>query len=132
FVVGLSELMGAVVLLFAKPLVSLFIDSTMGNAAVITEVAVHKLFCLTMFYGLCGTMNSIFGCIRGLQDAKTPLIISIIASVIFRTAWVAIVPAITGKIESIYMAFPLTWFISTALGMIAFEFIFKKRKKELE
>lgn len=132
FVIGLSELMGACVLLFAKPLVSLFIDSTMGNATVISSVAIHKLFCLTMFYGLCGTMNSIFGCIRGLQDAKTPLIISIIASVIFRTAWVAIVPAMTGKIESIYMAFPLTWFISTALGMIAFEIIFKKRKKELE
>lgn len=131
FVVILSELMGAVVLIFAKPLVSLFVDATAANAVVISEVAVHKLFCLTMFYGLCGTMNSVFGCIRGLQDAKSPLIISIITSVVFRTSWVAIVPHLTGKIESIYMAFPLTWFLSTFLGMIMFEIIFKKRKSEL-
>ncbi|MCQ2554918.1 MAG: MATE family efflux transporter [Clostridia bacterium] len=127
FVVVISEALRALALIFARPLTGLFTDDPM-----IQEIAIHRMEFLCLTYCLCGTMNSISGCIRGLQDSKTPLIISIIGSVFFRLGWLLTVSRSLGTIESIYIAFPLTWALCTVLGFTAFIILFRKRKNEIE
>ncbi len=118
---------GALCLLFAEPLTSLFTKD-----AAIQAAAIHRMQLICLFYFLCGNMNSIMGCIRGLQDAKTPLVISIIASVCFRLGYLMTVAKSLGTVESVYMAFPYTWGLATFLGIIAFIVIYRKRVKQIE
>ena len=91
-----------------------------------------RLFYMCMFYGLCGTLNAISGCVRGLGNTKLPLAISVISSFFFRITWIYTYAAWKGTIEAIYMAYPICWAINTVLNVAAFYYVFKQRAAELE
>ena len=89
-----------------------------------------RMFFMCLFYGLCGLMNLISGCIRGLGETRLPLIISLICSVAFRITWIYTYAASKGTIESIYVSYPICWALYAAIGLTAFFLVLRKRIRE--
>ena len=118
-----AEILGILVY-FASPfLVRLFT----ANTAEI-QSARTRMFYMCLFFGLCGVMNVISGCVRGMGEARWPLAISILCSVVFRVTWIYTYAASRGTIESIYISYPICWGLCVALNMIAFSVTFNRKK----
>ena len=117
-----AELSGILLYLCAPVLAGIFTTDVQ-----IISCAVSRMFYMCLFFGLCGTMNVVSGCIRGLGDAKSPLYISIFGSVIFRLTWVFTYGVAKNTPEAVYMSFPICWFLCTALNILAFQRLAKTK-----
>ena len=122
----LTELFGAVLYLMFPVLARLFTD----DPAVIAAARVCMSY-MCLFYGLNAVMNIGGGCIQGMGDSRSPLILSIICSVLFRITWLYTYSRSKGTIESVYIAYPLCWLLYAVLSIIVFLYDLRKREKEL-
>lgn len=120
----LGECLGVMVFLFSPFLIGLYTDSRQ-----ITEISRLRMLFMCLPFGLCGTMNSLSGCIRGLGDTKTPLKISLLTSCGFRILWVCTVAKWIGSIWAIYISYPICWGLTTLLFIISFERTFDNKMK---
>ena len=111
----LAEGAGILVYLFRRPLLMIFTSSE-----AIMESASLRLFWMCLFFGLCGTMNVIGGCIRGLKDAKSPVYLSIVCSVFFRLSWLYFIAIPKNSPALAYACFPAAWAMFTLAGIVVF------------
>lgn len=125
-VFSLGEVIGILVYLLSPWLILLYTDSR-----IIAEAARLRMAFMCLACGLCGTMNSLGGCIQGLGDTKTPLIIALITSCGFRILWIFTAARWIGGIQGIYISYPLCWGLTSFLYLAAFHFIFKRKITKL-
>ncbi len=118
----LGEILGFIIYAASDIIIGLYTDS-----ATIAETAKLRMLYMCIPYGLCGTMNVMSGCIRGLGNTKVPLVISVLSSCVFRVLWIYLYAIPRGTISSIYISYPLCWALATLLYLSAFAIILKKR-----
>ena len=127
--VGFS--LGALVCLFAKPLLSIYItDST---AAI--EAGVVKLLFVCLPYFLCGLMEVSTGALRGMGVSLSTMVISLLGACGFRILWIYTIfqtPQFhTGA--GLFVSYPISWLLTFVTQFILFLFVYYKRtKKERE
>ena len=119
----IAESLGIVLYLLAPKLCLIFTADPS-----IIEAARTRMFYMCLFYGLCGTMNVVSGCIRGLGNTRGPLVISVLCSVVFRITWIYTYAAAKGTVESIYLAYPICWALNTVMSVVLFEQLLKKKE----
>ena len=117
----LAELIGICVYLMRNDILRLF---TTEHA--IMETAGLRLFYMCVFFGFCATMNALGGCIRGLNDAKSPLVISILCSVVFRLTWLFTLALPRKDLSLAYVCFPICWILATLLCTLVFVFRYRR------
>ena len=116
------------VYLFAKPLLSLYIND---NPAAI-ESGIERLAFVCLPYFLCGLMEVTTGAIRGVGVSVVPMIISIVGVCVLRIVWVATVFAMVGTLASLLLCYSVTWAITFTAQFIAFSVIYKRKKAQYE
>ena len=121
-VLVLGELLGIVIYLASPVLIRFYTDSP-----AVAEIAKLRMFYMCLFYGLCGTMNVMSGCVRGLGNTQIPLGISIFCSCIFRITWILCYAVPKGTISAIYVSYPMCWFLATIMYVISFAVLIKKQ-----
>lgn len=116
---------GALVIVFANPLLSIYTNSQEAIDAGITRLNV-----ICGFYFLCGIMDVMVGSIRGMGYAIMPMIVSLIGACGLRLVWIATIFQIPAfhTTEVIYLSYPVTWSITFLAHVICY-FIVKKRQK---
>lgn len=120
----LGESMGIIIYLLSDYILLIFTSSPS-----IMEVAGIRLFFMCNTFGLCGTMNTISGCIRGLGDSSKPLAISLLCSVGFRLTWLFFLAIPRQSLPLTYLCFPICWGMITVLGTVVFIIDYCKLKK---
>ena len=123
-VIGL--LMGVAVVVFAKPLLSVFnvTDEELGYATT-------RLIIIGLPYFLCGIMEVGSALLRSIGHSFKALIVTFIGSCVLRVAWVFTVFASFAKIEILYLSYPISWFVTAATLLLMFFFSYKQEKKML-
>ena len=91
-----------------------------------------RLLYMGVPYFLCGTMEVMSGTLRGLGASMTSMIVSLIGACVFRVVWIATVFRAVGTLESIYISFPISWFLTTLAAYVCYRIIFAKTKRRLE
>ncbi len=119
----IGEILGIFIYANADRLLLLF-----TNIPSVMHYARIRLSFMCLSFGLCGITNVGSGCIRGLSDAKSPLIISLISSVGFRLLWIVTIARMFGTIEALYIAMPLCWLICSFLDIIVFIHDYRKSR----
>lgn len=116
---------GALVIVFANPLLSIYTNS---QAAI--DAGITRLNVICGFYFLCGIMDVMVGSIRGMGYAIMPMIVSLIGACGLRLVWIATIFQIPAfhTTEVIYLSYPVTWSITFLAHVICY-FIVKKRQK---
>lgn len=82
-------------------------------------------------YGMCGTMDLLPGCMRGMNHSFIPMLIHIFGVVVFRFIWVlAIFPA-DRTLYNLFLSYPISWILTTLLQVIAYIFVYRKVKQQI-
>jgi putative MATE family efflux protein len=121
-VIGLF--MGVAVVVFAKPLLSVFkvTDEEFGYATT-------RLIIIGLPYFLCGIMEVGSALLRSIGHSFKALIVTFIGSCLLRVAWVFTIFASFADIKILYLSYPISWFVTALTLLIMFFFSYKKEKK---
>ncbi len=123
-VVGI--VMGFFSYLAGEPLLKIY--ST--DAAIIPYGLVRlKYVCLPYF--LCGVMEVFVGMLRGMNCSTLPMFVSIFGSCVFRVIWVYTAFRAYPQLETLYIAYPISWLMCSAVHFICYIVIKKRTTKKL-
>ena len=109
-----AEVIGVLMLIFAKPLMELFIQNDPGAVAVgIKQIRVEALFfcCLSMSHCIAAVM-------RGAGKPMIPMFIMLGAWCVLRVLYIQIMVPIVQESWVIFSAYPVTWTVSTIAYLI--------------
>ena len=115
--IGLAELIGVFVYLFAPQLIAAF-DSTPE----VIRFGVEKAQTAALFYCLLAFSHSVASILRGAGKAMVPMIIMMCCWCVIRVTFLAVTIPLTHSMQMVYIVYPLTW----GLSSLAFLFCYKK------
>lgn len=115
--IGLAELIGVFVYLFAPQLIAAF-DST----SEVIRFGVEKAQTAALFYCLLAFSHSVASILRGAGKAMVPMIIMMCCWCVIRVTFLAVTIPLTHSMQMVYIVYPLTW----GLSSLAFLFCYKK------
>ncbi len=118
-IIGL--VLGNVVVIFGEPLLSLY-----SSEPEVITYGVCRLLYICMPYFLCGIMDVVVGSIRGLGYAITPMIVSLLGACAFRIIWIYTIFQWDRSLETLYISYPVSWFLTAAVHLICF-FVMRKQ-----
>lgn len=101
------------------------------SADAINQGALRISF-LVIPYFLCGMMEIATGTLRGMGVSVTPMLMSILGVCGIRIMWIFTVfqiPAFHTP-QSLYISYPISWLATFLFELIAFIFIYKKKRKQ--
>lgn len=125
FAVGL--LLGNLVVVFGRPLLSLYTSSD-----VVIEAGMRRLYVISRTYALCGMMDVMVGALRGLGHAILPMIVSMIGACGLRLLWIFTFFQMDAfhSVFSLYMTYPVSWILTGGTHMICYLLIRKRMQKQ--
>ena len=96
----------------------------------VIEAGIIRLTINNTLYCLCGMMDVMVGVLRGIGYSMMPMIVSLIGACGTRLLWIATVFRIERfhRIETVYVAYPISWFITFAVHVVCY---FAVRKKAI-
>ena len=116
-------------LLFNKPLLALYgISDGEGLAKVAYDAAMVKIKYETLMYFLLSIMEVGCGVIRGLGKSLTSTIVTLIGACLLRVVWILTIFERFQTLPSIYLSYPVSWFMT---GAIAFVIVFVVLKRKI-
>ncbi len=79
-------------------------------------------------YFICGMMDTATGSLRGIGASTVPMIICVLGVVGIRIGWTAFLFPIPRfhTLESLYISYPVSWFLTFTAELIAFLILLKK------
>ena len=124
FVIGV--VLGVSAYVFAEPLVGIF-----NSDPEVLGYAKYRLMIIGLPYFLCGFMDVGSGFLRSIGYSFRALIVTFVGSCVFRIVWVFTVFEKFHDVRILYLAFPISWFITAATLFVMFFFCYKREKKKL-
>ena len=98
---------------FANPILRIFTDD-----AAVLEYGVLQAQYLCPLYFMIGIMHQLAGTIRGAGKSIPPMVIMLLSLCVFRVLWVKLAVPHFETIESVFVAYPISWTIgSIMMGM---------------
>lgn len=95
------------------------------NPEVVAAGMVRMKYCI-MLYWLCGMMDVMPGCIRGMGFSLTPMVVSLLGSCVFRLVWVATIFPMQRTIENLYLSYPVSWILTFAIHIVCYVILRRK------
>lgn len=128
---AIGIILGQILLLVSRPLMSLFIEVGDPNAELILEKGSVLLNIMLNTYFLCGLQEVLSGVLRGLGYSILPMMISIGGICGTRILWVCTVfnlPALH-TMPGLFTVYPVSWMIASVILTVACAIAFRKLKR---
>ena len=106
-------IMGGLLTLFAEPLLDIYL--TQEEAM---QYGVERLLVIGTTYILCGLMDTLVGCSRGMGNTLVPMIVSVVGVCGIRIVWLYTVFAAYHTLPVLYLSYPVTWGITGVMQLI--------------
>ncbi len=90
---------------------------------------VRRLLFVCCPYFLCGVMDTLVGCIRGMGRSVLPMIVSLTGACVFRIIWIHTIFAQNRSLDVLYVSYPISWFLTSLVHAICFVIVFSLEKK---
>lgn len=119
-----------VIYLLGPALLSLYISNADADRDAVIAVGMVRLTYVGLPYVLCGLMEVGSGVLRGLGRSWLPLIISVMGACVLRIIWVYTVFAANPTLETLYLSYPVSWFVTPLAHFTALFFVHRQLKKE--
>jgi putative MATE family efflux protein len=119
-----SVLIGAIIL----PLAPYLCDLTTDSPEII-KLACERIYIMGGSYVLCGAMATLQETLRGLGKSFLSMLISLFGSCVLRIVYIHTLYPVLGKThDMIYLIYPVTWFLTSVMFVIAIIPVFNKLK----
>lgn len=115
------------------PLLSLYgvVAAAEGTVeAIAYDTAVKRMMIMFIPYALISFMEIGCGIVRGLGKSFSSTVISLLGACAFRIAWVLFVFDKLETLESIYISYPISWFMTGSIFLIYSLAVLKKEIKK--
>ena len=131
-VVAIGASVGIFVVLFAEPLVSLYIGESDPNRVAVMNSAVEIITFIQPFYFMLGAMNALSGALRGIGHPTIPTVVSIAGICGFRSLWVVafLSMQIFNSIIGLFVCYPISWALCIIAMITALVILLKRMKKK--
>ena len=129
----IGVLLSGLVLIFAKPLLSLYgvvegVEGSLDALAFYASNVRFQFICATYF--LCGVMEVCVGVLRGLGKSVVSTVISLMGACLLRVVWLWTVFAAAQSLETIFVSYPISWIVTGVVSFVAIQVLLKKSIKE--
>ena len=113
-----SVAVSLIMLIFGKPILSLFISSETGQVDEVLGIAYHYLSIMSYFLAVLYALHSYRSALQGLGNTVIPML-SGIAEFVMRTAAALLLPRLIGQ-EGVFYAEILAWTAAAILLVTAY------------
>ena len=102
-----------------------------GETEVIAA-GMKRMMIVSTTYFMCGVMEVLTGALRGLGRSVMPMIVSLLGACGVRILWIYTVFAAFHDLSVLYIAWPVSWFITSATHAICLIYTYRKVKAQLQ
>lgn len=126
FLLGIS--IGVIILLFANPLLNLYVDDPIS-----LEHGYSRMKIILLTYFLCGMMDVFALSLRALGCSLFPTIVSLLGVCGIRIFWIYTIFMIPEyhTLNSLILSYPISWFITALIHFITLVIVRKKLYKNM-
>lgn len=115
------------VFLFKNPIMSIYTSDPLS----IEYGVKYRIMFVCVPYFLWAIQDTMAGSIRGMGSSVPPTVISILGVCVFRVTWQYTVYPAVGTVESLFIAYPISWLLTGIANLICYLVVFRKFKKRL-
>ena len=120
----------AIILLFNHKLLALYgITDGEGLAGIAYDAAMTKMWIETLMYFILAFMEVGCGVLRGLGKSLTSAIVSLVGACLLRVVWLMTVFEHYLTLESIYISYPVSWFLTGAIALVIDIILLRRYRK---
>ena len=123
-VIGLG--MGMLVYAFGAPLMSLY-----NTDPEVIRNGMIRMSIILPTYFLCGMMDVMVGEMRGIGYSILPMIVSLTGACLLRIVWIMTIFAQNHTLTTLYMSYPVSWFVTFAIHFLCYMLVARKRLDKL-
>lgn len=121
-----GTLVGGIIYLFGHQILGIY-----SSDPEVIEVALTIFPLMALPYGLCGIMDTLPGCMRGMGYSTVPMLIHLFGVVVFRYIWMATAYQKVHTLTVLVLSFPVSWVITSILQFIALMIVRKKVREKV-
>ncbi len=93
------------------------------------QYGMTRLAYLILPYFLCGLMEVMVGCQRGMGMSITPMITSMMGACGLRVLWIYTFFAWNRTLPMLYLSYPISWFLTTAVHLLFYFKAYRNTKR---
>lgn len=90
------------------------------NDSASIQAGMDRMKMVAAFYTLCGLMDVMPGCLRGMSFSIMPMIVSLLGACAFRLVWVWTIFPYHHTTSNLYLSYPVSWIITFAVHIICY------------
>ena len=120
-------IVGILCLIFTAPILRLI-----TNDEVVIDYAFKKMLVVAPSHILCGLMEVFSLSLRSLGKSVESMIICLCGSTIFRIIYVNIIYSVLQDYVLVFSAYPISWFMTSAVLLVYLLSVLKKVKQKFE
>jgi Na+-driven multidrug efflux pump len=91
-----------------------------SSDAQVIAAGMARLSIICRLYFLCGCMDVMAGCLRGLGYSVMPMVVSLVGSCALRLVWIATVFQLYRSTTTLYLSYPISWALTMLAHLICF------------
>ena len=114
-------LLGTLFMLLRHKLAALY-----TNDPEVILVAGKRMMVILPFYFVCGVVEVLVGCMRGMNYALLPTAASFVSVCVYRIVWVYTYFRTHTTPRSLWMSYPFSWLINFAIDLVMILFVFRR------
>ena len=124
-IIVIGAVLSSIFLLFRFQLLGIF-----SSSPEVVQAGIKRFWIIFTTYYLCGMMDGMANCIRGIGHSVTPVITSLCGACLYRILWIFTIFQIPRfhTIYCIYVTYPISWILTFVANVI----IYRKYIKRLE
>jgi putative MATE family efflux protein len=133
-VLAVGITVGALLLVFHEALLSIYTSAE--DPSEMIRLGFTRMIITSSTYFTCGLMEVMTGSLRGLGSSLAPMLLSVFGVCGIRICWIATVFAANRTLQSLYIAYPVSWICTflmlTAAFLVVYRQFMKKHAGETE
>ncbi len=123
-IVGL--VMGNLAYLFGHQLLRLY-----ASDEAVIDYGIKRMLIICCPYFLCGIMDTLVGCLRGMGYSVMPMLVSLTGACLLRIVWIYTIFQQHPSLEALYLSYPVSWAITALVHGFCFLIIYLKCRKKV-
>ncbi len=99
------------------------------TSSIVISEGLKRLSYISVWYFICGIMDTMVGVLRGLGYSIVPMITSLMGACVLRIIWIMTIFQIPAfhTLDTIYLSYPVTWIITVTAHFACYIWIMKKK-----
>ncbi|HCJ01758.1 MAG TPA: MATE family efflux transporter [Clostridiales bacterium] len=118
---GVGIILGGLFMLLRHPLASLYTTDPE-----VVKVAGERMMVILPFYFVCGVVEVLVGCMRGMNYSLLPTFASFLSVCVYRIVWVYTLFRKYRTTRALWMSYPISWIINFAIDLVMIILVFRQ------